>query len=223
MALAAGEVAAHRRNLQETRESEKSSLASHAAGILRAEHGIILRAGLEALAAVEELSASGAKALLHGSMVDISIMSLSNQIATDLLNERKACYVDDKHHLQGALQVLFLPLFMPDNARPQCPRERRATHARMLAPGCPRVGRRRREAGCCRGDTIDAWHKDERLKFTLALCDCPDSHRPPRRTGVCVEGIPHAGADKPIPQVARMSVCVCVCVCVCGVCLCVLR
>jgi hypothetical protein len=38
-------------------------------GILRGEHGVTLRAGFEALAAVEALNGGGGCAVLHGSMV----------------------------------------------------------------------------------------------------------------------------------------------------------
>jgi len=78
-----------------------------AAGVTEAaaEHGFILRAGFEALAALAALEASGKKAVLHGSMVEITILSFSDQTATDLLNGKAPCYVDDKHHLQGAKQL----------------------------------------------------------------------------------------------------------------------
>ena len=51
------------------------------------------------------LEATGKKAVLHGSMVEITILSFNDQTATDLLNGKAPCYVDDKHHLQGAKQL----------------------------------------------------------------------------------------------------------------------
>jgi hypothetical protein len=38
-------------------------------------------------------------------MVEMSIYSLTNQTVIDLLNKRQETYVDDSHHLQGALMV----------------------------------------------------------------------------------------------------------------------
>lgn len=78
--------------------------------IVREEHGFILRAGLEALEAVRKMNANGVPAVLHGSMVEMSITSLTNQSVSDLLNRRQRCYVDDQHHLQGAT---MLPLRTP--------------------------------------------------------------------------------------------------------------
>ena len=61
--------------------------------VLKPEHGFILRSGLEALAAVEELNTSGGGAkrvaVLHGSMVELSIVSFTDQTVTDLLNKRQ--------------------------------------------------------------------------------------------------------------------------------------
>ena len=74
-------------------------------GILLEEHGFILRAGFEALAAVESINSCGGRAVLHGSMVEMSIMSLVDQSVIDLLNNRQTCYVDKQHHLQGARLV----------------------------------------------------------------------------------------------------------------------
>jgi hypothetical protein len=73
--------------------------------VLKEEHGFILRSGLEALVGVDEIRARGAQAVLHGSMVEMSISSLSDQTTTDLLNNRQLTYVDKEHHLQGALLV----------------------------------------------------------------------------------------------------------------------
>ena len=75
-------------------------------GIILPEHGIILRSGLEILQAVAAINASGTrKATLHGSMVEMSIMTLTNQSVVDLINNRKVCFVDKSHHLQGAAMV----------------------------------------------------------------------------------------------------------------------
>jgi hypothetical protein len=78
--------------------------AATAADVLRPEHGFILRSGLEALAAVEAINAGGTlRAVLHGSMVEMSIVSFTDQQVIDLLNRRQMCYVDKGHHLQGAM------------------------------------------------------------------------------------------------------------------------
>jgi kinesin family protein 15 len=75
-------------------------------GIVLPEHGFILRSGLEALQAVASINSGGAaKAVLHGSMVEMSIMNLSDQSVIDLINGRKRCFVDKQHHLQGAVMV----------------------------------------------------------------------------------------------------------------------
>ena len=82
-----------------------SDSAAAAHQILRAEHGCILRAGFEALEAITALRKAGTKAVVHASMVEISIASLSQQSVHDLLNNMAPCYVDEQHHLQGARQV----------------------------------------------------------------------------------------------------------------------
>jgi len=81
--------------------------AQNASGvdILKPEHGIIPRAGIEALKRLCELNAQGCKAVLHGSMVEMSIFSLASQTVSDLLNDGKDCFIDKNHHLQGALMV----------------------------------------------------------------------------------------------------------------------
>ena len=70
-------------------------------GILRPEHGFVLRSGLDCLAAMQELTARGCKAVLHGSMIEMSILSFSEQNCMDLLKEYTVCFVDDDYHLQG--------------------------------------------------------------------------------------------------------------------------
>ena len=75
-------------------------------GIVGPEHGFILRAGFEALAHVCAVSArAGEKAVLHGSMVEISIMSAKSQHAGDLLAGKKPCFVDKHRHLEGAVHM----------------------------------------------------------------------------------------------------------------------
>ena len=74
-------------------------------GVMRDEYGFILRTGFEALAAVEAINSGGGRAVLHGSMVEMSIMSFTHQGVLDLLNNSKPCYVDEAHHLQGARHV----------------------------------------------------------------------------------------------------------------------
>ena len=54
----------------------------------------------QALAALSAINSSGSRAVLHGSMVELSIFSFTNSSATDLLNDGKPCYVSKEHHLQ---------------------------------------------------------------------------------------------------------------------------
>ena len=76
-------------------------------GVLKQDHGFILRACFAALEAVSRINESGnlSRAVLHGSMVEMSIHSFTDQTVVDLLNRRKICFVDKSHHLQGALHV----------------------------------------------------------------------------------------------------------------------
>ena len=74
-------------------------------GVITADHGFILRAGFEALRAVESINSSGGQAVLHGSMVEMSILSFTDQTVLDLLNKNKPCYLDKTHHIQGAKHV----------------------------------------------------------------------------------------------------------------------
>lgn len=84
----------------------KNTISSE--GILSDEHGFILRSGFDALQIVSELnSKSNYKAVLHGSMVEMSIMTLQDQSVLDLLNNKKICFVDKEHHLQGAKMILL--------------------------------------------------------------------------------------------------------------------
>ena len=71
------------------------------AGILRPEHGFVLRSGLDCLAALQDLRARGCKAVLHGSMIEMSILSFQEQNCMDLLKDYTVCFVDDEYHLQG--------------------------------------------------------------------------------------------------------------------------
>lgn len=73
-------------------------------GMLLAEHGFLLRAGLEALKELDTLKSRGAKAVLHGSMVEMSIRSFQDQTVRDLQKGWAVCFVDENHHLQGAEQ-----------------------------------------------------------------------------------------------------------------------
>ena len=83
-----------------------------AEAVLKDEHGFILRSGMDCLRALEEVEKRGGKARLFGSMVELSIMSLTEQSVSDLLKSKRACYVDDNNHLQGAMQV---PLRKPED------------------------------------------------------------------------------------------------------------
>lgn len=76
-------------------------------GVLKPEHGMILRTGFAALAAVNKINSAGdgSRAVLHGSMVEMSIMSASSQNAGDLLANKKSCFVDKHHHLEGAVHL----------------------------------------------------------------------------------------------------------------------
>eukprot|EP00943_MAST-04B_sp_MAST-4B-sp1_P006135 g6135.t1 len=81
-------------------------------GVLKEEHGFTLRSGFDALQVLSTLNSKpNTRAVLHGSMVEMSIMSLTDQSVQDLLNNRKTCFVDKSHHLQGAK---LIPL---ENAR----------------------------------------------------------------------------------------------------------
>ena len=75
-------------------------------GVVQKSHGLILRTGFAALAAVDEINKRGdtSRAVLHGSMVEMSIMS-DSQHASDLLAAKKACFVDKHHHLEGAVHL----------------------------------------------------------------------------------------------------------------------
>ena len=75
-------------------------------GIVQPEHGFILRTGFAGLAHINSVSArTGEKAVLHGSMVEMSIMSAKTQNAGDLLAGKKPCFVDKHHHLEGAIHL----------------------------------------------------------------------------------------------------------------------
>ena len=94
---------------------EKAANALGVSGddVILPEHGFILRSGLEALQAVSAMNGGGgggsrdttARCTLHGSMVEMSIMTLTNQSVVDLINNRKTCFVDKSHHLQGAVMI----------------------------------------------------------------------------------------------------------------------
>lgn len=82
-------------------------------GILRPEHGCVLRSSLDSLAAVQALEARGCKAMLHGSMIEMSIMSWQDQNCKDLLKDMAVCFVDDENHLQGAEQMVSDCVVLP--------------------------------------------------------------------------------------------------------------
>ena len=85
---------------------KKSGAGSGASGsgILRPEHGFVLRSGLDCLVALQQLEARGCRAVLHGSMIEMSILSFQDQNCRDLLKDYAVCFVDDDYHLQGAEQ-----------------------------------------------------------------------------------------------------------------------
>ena len=76
-------------------------------GIMSDDYGFILRTGFAALQAVAAINQHRpCKAVLHGSMVEMSIMSAKSQNACDLLTaKKKQCFVDKYHHLEGAEHV----------------------------------------------------------------------------------------------------------------------
>ena len=74
-------------------------------GFLMPEHGFVLRSGLDCLVAVRALEARGCKAVLHGSMIEMSITSFTDQTCKDMLADMASCFVDDAFHLQGAHQM----------------------------------------------------------------------------------------------------------------------
>ena len=76
-------------------------------GIMHDKYGFILRAGFEGLAAISKINNAGddSHAILHGSMVEFSIENAKVQHASDLLNNKKKCFVDKNHHLEGARYV----------------------------------------------------------------------------------------------------------------------
>lgn len=86
------------------RGSPKGDSIAGEKGVLRPEHGFVLRSGLDSLAAVKALEARGCKAVLHGSMIEMSILSFVDQKCKDLLKGMVICFVDDENHLQGAEQ-----------------------------------------------------------------------------------------------------------------------
>ena len=75
--------------------------------VMRDEYGFILRAGFDALEHVAKINDgnSNCKALLFGSMVELSLLCLSAQNASDLLDQKKPCFVDKYNHLEGAAHV----------------------------------------------------------------------------------------------------------------------
>lgn len=72
---------------------------------MKPEYGFMLRAGFAALTAIDKINSGSTRAVPHGSMVEMSILSFADQTVCDLLNGGKKCYLDKDHHLQGAAQV----------------------------------------------------------------------------------------------------------------------
>ena len=76
------------------------------AGVMKEDYGFILRTGFEALGALERINSSpGRRAVLHASMVEMSIMSFTIQGVLDLLNKNKPCHVDKTGTTTGAVLV----------------------------------------------------------------------------------------------------------------------
>jgi len=50
---------------------------------------------------MQALASRGCKAVLHGSMIEMSILSFQEENCMDLLKEITVCRVDDDYHLQG--------------------------------------------------------------------------------------------------------------------------
>jgi len=75
--------------------------------VMRDEYGFILRAGFDALQSVAKINdgSSKSKALLFGSMVELSLLCVSAQNASDLLNGKRQCFVDKYNHLEGAAHI----------------------------------------------------------------------------------------------------------------------
>ena len=78
-------------------------------GILTEDIGFILRTGFAGLNFVNAINdkKDGSYAVLHGSMVEMSILQKS-QNAGDLLANKKPCFVDKYHHLEGAKHLPLL-------------------------------------------------------------------------------------------------------------------
>ena len=76
-------------------------------GIMSDNYGFILRTGFEGLKAVTKYikENNNTNAMLHGSMVEFSILNAKSQCASDLLNNKKKCFVDKYHHLEGAIHL----------------------------------------------------------------------------------------------------------------------
>ena len=64
-----------------------NSISGDGRHLLRPEHGFVLRSGLDCLAVVKVLKARGCKAVLHGSMIEMSILSFQDQNCKDLLKD----------------------------------------------------------------------------------------------------------------------------------------
>ena len=78
--------------------------------VMSDEYGFVLRAGFDALKAVAKINdgANKGKALLFGSMVELSLQNISAQNASDLLDRKRQCFVDKYNHLEGAVHIPLL-------------------------------------------------------------------------------------------------------------------
>ena len=85
----------------------KNTISSN--DILTEDIGFILRTGFAGLNFVSAINdkKDGSYAVLHGSMVEMSILQKS-QNAGDLLANKKPCFVDKYHHLEGAKHLPLL-------------------------------------------------------------------------------------------------------------------
>ena len=85
----------------------KNTISSN--GIWTEDIGFILRTGFAGLNVVNAINDTkdGSYAVLHGSMVEMSILQKS-QNAGDLLANKKPCFVDKYHHLEGAKHLPLL-------------------------------------------------------------------------------------------------------------------
>ena len=93
-------------SMERAAEALGSDGGTDSGGVLRTEHGIFLRSALDALEAVAARNAvRRGSAVLHGSLLELSIASFTDQTISDLTNGGAPCFVDESHHVQGARQI----------------------------------------------------------------------------------------------------------------------